>query len=178
MILEEKHQLVAKEIIQRNRKKKSCNKCYDRGFIGFTTDKTIIPCEKCVEIDTAMEEWKRYVSGDEELKEQFNELFLDEDGEATSENDESENITEDEITDQKEDTEVKIDKDNLTTSSSSEEAKKIAKSSENKVKKGITDKSKPPKTTMDKQKQKTSVSKTNVNTPKATQVRKTSARGK
>ena len=75
MILEEKHQQIVKEIIQRNRTKKTCNKCYDRGFIGFTTDKTIIPCEKCVDTDAAMEEWKKYVAGDESLKEHYKEFF-------------------------------------------------------------------------------------------------------
>ena len=78
MILEEKHHQIVKEIIQRNRKKKSCNKCYDRGFIGFTTEKSIIPCEKCVDTDAAMEEWKKYVAQDNELKEHYQEFFDEE----------------------------------------------------------------------------------------------------
>jgi outer membrane biosynthesis protein TonB len=75
MILEEKHQNAAKEIVQKHITKKNCNKCYGRGFIGFTTDKTIVPCEKCVDIEKAMEEWKQYVATDEALKEDFKELF-------------------------------------------------------------------------------------------------------
>lgn len=84
MILDEKHQKVAIEIVQKNRKKKSCNKCYDRAYIGFTTDKTIIPCDKCVNMEEALEEWKVYVSKDEALKEEFKELF-EEDTEETAE---------------------------------------------------------------------------------------------
>jgi len=75
MILEEKHQKVAIAIVQKHRTKKSCPKCYDRGFIGFYADKTIIPCEKCVDIEKAMEDWKAYVAEDEQLKEHFHELF-------------------------------------------------------------------------------------------------------
>jgi hypothetical protein len=78
MTLDEKHQKVAIEIVQRNRTRKSCNKCYDRGYIGFTTDKTIVPCEKCVDMEKAMEEWKVYVAQDEALKEDFKELFEEE----------------------------------------------------------------------------------------------------
>jgi hypothetical protein len=78
MILEEKHQKVAIEIVQRHRTKKTCNKCYDRGYIGFTPDKTIVPCEKCVDIEKAMEEWKNYVAQDEVLKEEYKELFEEE----------------------------------------------------------------------------------------------------
>ena len=85
MILDEKHRQAAIEIIQKNRKKKSCNKCYDRGYIGFTLEKTIIPCEKCVEIEAAMEQWKQYVAEDETLKEEFRELFDEETTEETTE---------------------------------------------------------------------------------------------
>ena len=78
MLLDEKHQKVAIEIIQKHRTKKHCNKCYDRGYIGFTQEKTIVPCEKCVDIEKAMEEWKQYVAGDSALKEDFKELFEEE----------------------------------------------------------------------------------------------------
>ena len=78
MILDEKHQKVAIEIVQKNRTKKSCNKCYDRGYIGFSQDKTVIPCEKCVDIEKAYNEWKQYVSQDEVLKENYKELFDEE----------------------------------------------------------------------------------------------------
>jgi ribosomal protein L37AE/L43A len=77
MLLEEKHQEVVKEILQKHRTRKSCNKCYDRGFTGWTAEKTLIPCEKCVDIEAAMAEWKEYVKADEALKEDFKELFED-----------------------------------------------------------------------------------------------------
>jgi len=78
MVLEEKHQKMAIEIIQNNRKKKSCNTCYDRGYIGFTPEKTVVPCDKCIDVEKAMEEWKKYVSQDQKLKEDFKELFEEE----------------------------------------------------------------------------------------------------
>jgi len=78
MILDEKHQKVAIEIVKRNRSKKSCNKCYDRGYIGFSADKTIVPCEKCVDTGKAYEEWKAYVATDEQLKEEYKEIFEEE----------------------------------------------------------------------------------------------------
>ena len=76
MMLDEKHKKVAIEIVQRNRTKKSCGRCYDRGYEGFSSaDNTIIPCSKCVDTEKAYEEWKVYVSADEQLKEDFKELF-------------------------------------------------------------------------------------------------------
>lgn len=78
MILEEKHQKVAMEIAFKNRKKKSCNKCYDRGYIGFTPDKFIVPCPKCLDMDKAMDEWKAYVEKDEVLKVELKDLFEEE----------------------------------------------------------------------------------------------------
>jgi len=79
MMLDEKHKKVAIEIVQRNRKKKFCGKCYDRGYEGFSSaDNTIIPCSKCVDTEKAYEEWKAYVETDEQLKEDFKELFEEE----------------------------------------------------------------------------------------------------
>ena len=86
MILEEKHQKRAIEIVQSNRTKKSCNKCYDRGYVGFTPDKTVVPCEKCVDLDKAYNAWKDYVAQNEDLKEQFPEVLE----EAPNEADETE----------------------------------------------------------------------------------------
>ena len=151
MFLEEKHQLIAKEIVQKNRKKKSCNKCYDRGFVGFTNDKTIIPCEKCVDIDAAMEEWKNYVANDEELKEQFNDLF------------EEENVAEGSDTEETS-SETTSEKDELHTS-----IKKTKKDSVEKLK--VNHKTNTAQT-------KSSTPKTVANTTKSSPVRKTSGRGK
>ena len=91
MVLEEKHQKVAIEIVQKNRKKKSCNRCYDRGYIGFSQDKTIVPCDKCVDIEKSYEDWKNYVSEDAELREAFKELFTEETEEKSEDSIESEN---------------------------------------------------------------------------------------
>jgi len=53
-------------MIKAARTKKSCNKCYDRGYIGFTQEKTIVPCEKCVDTEKSYNDWKEYVKQNEE----------------------------------------------------------------------------------------------------------------
>jgi hypothetical protein len=73
--LDEKHLDAAKKIAAKHRRKKSCDHCYDRGWIGVNDQNLLIICTKCVEMEKAMEEWKNYVSGHEELKEHFSELF-------------------------------------------------------------------------------------------------------
>ena len=73
--LAETHLEKAKEIAQKNRKKKSCNKCYDRGYSGVTEENLLVLCQKCVDIDKAMEDWKEYVAQFPDLKEHFKELF-------------------------------------------------------------------------------------------------------
>jgi len=88
MALEEIHQKAAIDIVQRHRKKKNCNKCYDRGYVGFTAEKTIVPCEKCVDLEAAMAEWKEYVAKDDKLKEEYKELFEDEQTAAEPESEE------------------------------------------------------------------------------------------
>jgi len=73
--LEEKHLDVAKKIAEDHRKKKRCDECYDRGWIGVSEQNLLVLCTRCVDMDTAMEEWKKYVSENEELKKHFAELF-------------------------------------------------------------------------------------------------------
>jgi len=73
--LDEKHLEAAKKIALKHRKKKSCDHCYDRGWIGVNDQNLLILCTKCVEMDAAMEDWKAYVSGHKDLKEHFAELF-------------------------------------------------------------------------------------------------------
>jgi hypothetical protein len=89
MILDEKHQKVAIDIVQTNRTKKSCNKCYDRGYIGFAQDKTVVPCEKCVDLEKAFEGWKEYVSQHDDLKEYFKDLFVEDEKSEEEETEES-----------------------------------------------------------------------------------------
>jgi hypothetical protein len=73
--LDEKHLEEAKKIALKHRRKKSCDHCYDRGWIGVNEQNLLILCTKCVEMDAALEDWKTYVSGNEDLKEHFSELF-------------------------------------------------------------------------------------------------------
>ncbi len=73
--LDDVHLDKAKEIAVHNRKKKSCNVCYDRGYIGLTEQNMLYLCHKCVDIEKAMEEWKNYVADFPDLREYFKELF-------------------------------------------------------------------------------------------------------
>ncbi len=84
MFLAEEHLDKAKEIVLKNRKKRSCKKCYDRGYIGTSPENTLIVCDKCVDIEKAMEEWKEYVKLDPQLMEDFKELFEEEEGKEVS----------------------------------------------------------------------------------------------
>ena len=77
--LEEKHLEKAKEFAIHNRKKKKCNACYDRGYIGTTPENTLVLCSKCVDMEKAMEEWKNYIKEIPELKEHYREFFEEND---------------------------------------------------------------------------------------------------
>lgn len=74
-ILEDKHLEEAKAIAQKNRKKKRCDDCYDRGWLGVSDQNLLVLCGRCVDMEAAMEDWKTYVSEHEDLKEHFSELF-------------------------------------------------------------------------------------------------------
>jgi len=73
--LDDKHLEAAKEIAKEHRRKKSCDSCYERGWIGVSEQNLLVLCTRCVEMEPAMAAWKEYVSQHEELKEHFNELF-------------------------------------------------------------------------------------------------------
>jgi hypothetical protein len=83
--LEEIHLDKAKEMAARNRIKKNCKLCYDRGYIGVTPENLLVPCHKCVDIDKVMAEWKEYVAEIPALKEHFAELFEEEEESAEEE---------------------------------------------------------------------------------------------
>lgn len=80
--LDDIHLEAAQQIARKNRRKKSCDNCYDRGWIGVSEQNLLVLCTKCVDMDAAMEEWKEYVAGKEELKEHFSELFDEKETEA------------------------------------------------------------------------------------------------
>lgn len=73
--LDDQHLEVAQEIAHKHRRKKSCDECYDRGWIGITDNNLLVLCTRCVDMDAAMAEWKAYVGEHEDLKEHFSELF-------------------------------------------------------------------------------------------------------
>ncbi len=75
--LDDKHLEKAKELATHNRKEKTCNTCYDRGYIGVTPENTLILCHKCVDMEKARIAWKEYVKGIPELHEYYAE-FLNE----------------------------------------------------------------------------------------------------
>jgi hypothetical protein len=73
--LDEKHLDEAKKIAAANRKKKRCDDCYDRGWIGVSEQNLLVLCGRCVDMEKAMDDWKAYVTQHDELKEHFSELF-------------------------------------------------------------------------------------------------------
>ena len=73
--LEDEHLEKAKEFAKNNRTKKNCDNCYERGYIGVNEQNMLIPCHKCVNLEKVMEDWKNYVSETPALKEEFKELF-------------------------------------------------------------------------------------------------------
>jgi len=75
--LEEKHLQKAKELAIDNRKKKSCDNCYDRGYIGISQDNTLVLCSKCVDMEKAIAAWKDYVKDIPKLKEYYADLFAE-----------------------------------------------------------------------------------------------------
>ncbi len=85
--LDDKHLEAAKEIAKKHRRKKSCDNCYERGWIGVSEQNLLVLCTRCVEMEPAMADWKEYVQQHEELKEHFSELFEEkpaEEGTATT----------------------------------------------------------------------------------------------
>ncbi len=76
--LSEEHQKRAIDIIESHKIKKSCNICYDRGFVGYTPEGLVIPCHKCVDNEAIMKDWKEYVAQIPELREYFHEMFEEE----------------------------------------------------------------------------------------------------
>ena len=74
-VLTEEQQNRAKEIVLNNRKKNNCNICYDRGYVGFTEEKTLVPCHKCVDDKGAMNEWKEYALSVPVLAEYYADFF-------------------------------------------------------------------------------------------------------
>jgi hypothetical protein len=69
--LPDAHLAEAKKMVLRHRKRKSCNKCYDRGYTGITEDNMIIPCTYCIDNEKVFKEWKEYVDAREDLKELY-----------------------------------------------------------------------------------------------------------
>ncbi len=85
MFLAEKHLEKAKEIAYSSRKKKRCDHCYDRAYIGVNQENLLIICPKCVDMDKAMEAWKEYVIATPELHEDFKEMLEEGNGEGNPE---------------------------------------------------------------------------------------------
>jgi len=51
----------AEEIITKNIIKKNCGKCYGRGYLGWTVNKELIVCKKCVNVLKTYKEWYEYL---------------------------------------------------------------------------------------------------------------------
>ena len=78
MKLDEKHLEKAKEFALKSRTKKNCKICFGRGYIGTTLENTLVLCHKCVDLEKALSDWKNYVKEIPELREQYSELFEEE----------------------------------------------------------------------------------------------------
>jgi hypothetical protein len=76
--LSDEHQAEARAMVRRHRKKKKCNKCFDRGYTGLTEDNMIIPCTHCVDQSTVFDEWKAYVKARPELDAVFGKAIEEE----------------------------------------------------------------------------------------------------
>lgn len=81
--LDDQHLDAAKEIAAKNRHRKKCDICYDRGWIGVSDQNMLVLCTRCIDMDAAMEEWKQYVTEHEDLKEHFSELFEEKEPESS-----------------------------------------------------------------------------------------------
>ncbi|MCD4828449.1 MAG: hypothetical protein K8R90_03345 [Candidatus Cloacimonetes bacterium] len=79
--MDDKHLEVAKEIALKHRRKKNCDHCYDRAYIGTTTENMLMICHKCVDMDAAVEAWNEYVETQPDLKEHFGKLEKPAEGE-------------------------------------------------------------------------------------------------
>lgn len=73
--LADEHLEHAKAIASARRKRGNCRACHERGWTGVAQDNTIVLCHKCVDAEGAFQDWKDYVGGIPELKEQYAELF-------------------------------------------------------------------------------------------------------
>ncbi len=79
--MDDKHLEVAKQIAVKHRKKKHCDHCYDRAYIGVTVENMLMLCHKCVDMDAAVAEWNEYVETQPDLQEHFGKIEKPEEGE-------------------------------------------------------------------------------------------------
>jgi hypothetical protein len=80
----------AKEMILEHRRRKSCKTCFDRGYLGVNQDNMLVPCNKCVDHEALMQEWKGYVAATPELEEMYGEYYASEESEVEPESAEKE----------------------------------------------------------------------------------------
>jgi hypothetical protein len=71
--LPDEHLVQAKDMVLRYRRKKKCNHCYDRGFLGYSEENLLVICHRCVDQDKVLEEWNAYVRAVPELWAEFRE---------------------------------------------------------------------------------------------------------
>lgn len=75
----------AKGMILKHRRRKSCKTCFDRGYLGVNQDNMLVPCNKCVDDDALMQEWKAYVTATPELEELYGEYYTSDESEREEE---------------------------------------------------------------------------------------------
>lgn len=75
--LPEKHLAEARKMVVNHKKKKKCNKCYDRGYLGVNEENMLIPCTHCIDSKTLFDEWKVYVKAHPDLVELYGDSLED-----------------------------------------------------------------------------------------------------
>ena len=65
----------AREMVVKHRAKKSCKRCYDRGYLGVDQDNLLVPCAKCVDNDALLAEWRQFVRDTPELSQLYGDYF-------------------------------------------------------------------------------------------------------
>ena len=86
----------AREMVAKHRAKKSCKRCYDRGYLGVDQDNLLVPCPKCVAGDALLAEWRQFVRDTPELSQLYGDYFEaepEEEGKAQAETPHAAKIT-------------------------------------------------------------------------------------
>jgi hypothetical protein len=83
--LPEQHLAEARKMVVKHKKKKKCNKCFDRGYLGVNEENMLIPCTYCIDSKAVFDEWKTYVKANPDLVELYGDSLDEKEGEGEGE---------------------------------------------------------------------------------------------